>query len=34
MSEQDLREEIVRIVEELYEAHLITPTGGNVSARL
>ena len=34
MSEQDLREEIVRIVEELYEARLITPTGGNVSARL
>lgn len=34
MSEQDLREEIVRIVEELYEARLITPTGGNVSVRL
>jgi len=34
MSEQELRLEIVAIVEELYEAHLITPTGGNVSARI
>lgn len=34
MSEQELREEIVAIVDELYEAHLITPTGGNVSTRL
>lgn len=34
MSEQELRLEIVRIVEELYDARLITPTGGNVSVRL
>ena len=34
MPEQNLREEIVRIVKEMYEARLITPTGGNVSARL
>jgi autoinducer 2 (AI-2) kinase len=34
MSEQELRLEIVAIVDELYEARLITPTGGNVSARI
>ena len=31
MSEQELRLEIIAIVDELYEARLITPTGGNVS---
>lgn len=34
MIEQDLRLEIIAIVEELYQARLITPTGGNVSARI
>ena len=34
MSEQELRLEIIAIVDELYEARLITPTGGNVSARI
>ncbi len=34
MSEQELRLEIIAIVEELYEARLITPTGGNVSVRI
>jgi len=34
MSEQRFRQEIVATVEELYEARLITPTGGNVSVRL
>ncbi len=33
-SEQELREEIVRIVDELYGKGMITPTGGNVSARI
>jgi L-fuculose-phosphate aldolase len=32
--EQELREEIVRIVDELYAKEMITPTGGNVSARI
>jgi ribulose-5-phosphate 4-epimerase/fuculose-1-phosphate aldolase len=30
----DVREEMVRIIEELYRQQLITSTGGNVSARL
>jgi len=34
MAERGLRAEIVAIVRELYEARLVTPTGGNVSARL
>jgi len=34
MSEQELCLEIIATVEELYEARLITPTGGNVSARI
>jgi len=33
-AEQGLREEIVTIVDELYGLGLITPTGGNVSARI
>lgn len=34
MSEQELRLEIVSILEELFAAQLITPTGGNLSARI
>ena len=34
MGEQELRLEIIGIVGELYEARLITSTGGNVSARI
>jgi ribulose-5-phosphate 4-epimerase/fuculose-1-phosphate aldolase len=30
---QDLRHEIVNIATELYQKHLLTPTGGNISAR-
>jgi L-fuculose-phosphate aldolase len=33
-SERELREEIVDIVDELYAKEMITPTGGNVSARI
>jgi L-fuculose-phosphate aldolase len=33
-SEQELRLEIVAVVDELYEHGMITPTGGNVSVRL
>ena len=33
-SEQDLRQEMVRIVDELYEHGMITPTGGNISVRI
>ena len=34
MGEQDLRQAIVAILEELYQASLITSTGGNVSVRI
>lgn len=34
MTHEAQRQEIVAIVEELYDAGLITPTGGNVSLRL
>jgi L-fuculose-phosphate aldolase len=33
-TEQELRQEIVSVVDELYELGLITPTGGNVSVRI
>jgi L-fuculose-phosphate aldolase len=33
-TEQELRQEIVQIVDELYTLGMITPTGGNVSARI
>jgi L-ribulose-5-phosphate 4-epimerase len=33
-SEQDLRQEIIGIVDELYANQMITPTGGNVSVRV
>jgi L-fuculose-phosphate aldolase len=33
-AEQKLREEIVSVVDELYELGMITPTGGNVSVRI
>ena len=32
--EQDIKRQIISIVDELYEAGLITPKGGNVSARI
>jgi len=34
MTERDLRVEVIATVEELYQARLITPTGGNISARV
>lgn len=34
MPEQELREEIIGIVDELYSREMITPTGGNISVRL
>ena len=34
MREQELREEIVATMRELYEARLITSTGGNISVRI
>lgn len=34
MSEQELRLEMVSILEELFAAQLITPTGGNLSVRI
>jgi len=33
-TEQELRQEIIGIVDELYTLGMITPTGGNVSARI
>ncbi len=33
-AEQELRQEIVSVVDELYELGMITPTGGNVSVRI
>jgi L-ribulose-5-phosphate 4-epimerase len=33
-NEQELRQEIIQIVDELYTLGMITPTGGNVSARI
>jgi len=33
-SEQDLRQEMVQTVDELYEHGMITPTGGNISVRI
>ena len=33
-SEQDLRQEMVHTVDELYEHGMITPTGGNISVRV
>jgi autoinducer 2 (AI-2) kinase len=34
MSEQELRQEIIAVIDELYDAGLITSTGGNISARI
>ena len=34
MSEQELREEIISVVDELYSREMITPTGGNISVRV